>query len=32
LKDPEVKAKIKDYAKALGKQVATELAQSIRKK
>jgi hypothetical protein len=32
LKDPEVKAKIKDYAKALGKQVATQLAQSIRKK
>ena len=32
LKDPEIKASIKDYAKALGKLVATELAQSIRKK
>lgn len=32
MKDPEVKAKIKDYAIALGKQVATELAQSVRKK
>lgn len=32
MKDPEVKAKIKDYAAALGKQVATELAQSVRNK
>lgn len=32
LKDPEVKAKIKAYAKALGVQVATELAQSVRKR
>lgn len=32
MKDPEVKAKIKAYAKSLGKLVATELAQSVRKK
>lgn len=32
LKSPEVKAKIKDYAKALGQQVALELAQSVRKR
>lgn len=32
MKNPEVKAKIKDYAKALGQQVATDLAQSFRKR
>lgn len=32
LKDPEVKTRIKDYAKALGVLVATELRESIRKK
>ena len=32
LKDPEVKARIKDYAKAVGKKIATELAVSMRKK
>jgi hypothetical protein len=32
LKDPEIKASIKAYAKALGVQVATELRESFRKK
>ena len=32
LKDPEIKAKIKLYANALGKQIATEIAQSVRKR
>jgi hypothetical protein len=32
LKDPEIKASIKAYAKALGAQVATELRESFRKK
>lgn len=32
MKDPEVKQRIKDYAKALGVLVATELRESIRKK
>ena len=32
IKDPEIKASIKQYAKALGIQVATELRESFRKK
>jgi len=32
LKDPEIKKSIKDYAKALGVMVATDLRESIRKK
>jgi hypothetical protein len=32
MKDPEIKASIKAYAKALGVQVATELRESFRKK
>jgi hypothetical protein len=32
MKDPEIKASIKQYAKALGVQVATELRESFRKK
>ena len=32
MKDPEVKQRIKDYAKALGVLVASELRESIRKK
>lgn len=31
MKDPVVASRIKEYAKALGKLVATELAQSVRK-
>lgn len=31
LKDPEVKARIKDYAKAIGKKIAIDLAKSMRK-
>ncbi len=32
MKDPEVRARIKDYAKAIGKKIATDLATSVRKK
>lgn len=32
IKDPEIKASIKQYAKALGIQVATELRETFRKK
>ena len=32
MKDPEIKASIKQYAKALGVQVATELRETFRKK
>ena len=32
MKDPEVRAKIKAYAKAVGKKIATDLAVSVRKK